>query len=151
MASPLLGTPAPAVEGRDILSRRPVGLDQYRGHWVLVNFLATWCTGCRDEQPQLRRLASDRQLTRGLDILAVLHQDSADEARTFTTDHGGRWPIIDHANGSIAQAYLVGDLPNSVLNAPDGTVETLLVSAIRAHDIHAIVNAHAASTIWSDM
>ena len=135
-------SPAPAVDGHDVVSGRPVGHDQYRGRWVLVNFFATWCTGCRDEQPQVRRLTAEG----GVSVLAVLHQDSVGAARAFATEHGGGWPVIDDPAGSIAQAYFVGGLPNSVLIAPNGTVEVVLLGAIRARDVDSIVNPRRGPT-----
>jgi thiol-disulfide isomerase/thioredoxin len=50
--------PAPALAG-DSVEGRPLVLADLRGSVVVLNFWATWCDPCRDEQPELVRLAGD--------------------------------------------------------------------------------------------
>ena len=50
--------PAPALAG-DSVDGRPLALSDLRGNVVVVNFWATWCDPCRDEQPELVGLADD--------------------------------------------------------------------------------------------
>src|SRR5438309_9410272 len=47
--------PAFSLPDRD---GKPVDLSAYPGKVVLLNFWATWCPPCRDEEPSLRQLAS---------------------------------------------------------------------------------------------
>ncbi len=47
--------PMPEVSFRDIEGRE-LGLDNFRGKFVLVNLWATWCGPCRREMPSLDRL-----------------------------------------------------------------------------------------------
>ena len=36
------------------LGDRPVRLADFRGRWVIVNFLASWCSPCLLEMPELQ-------------------------------------------------------------------------------------------------
>ncbi len=51
-AAPSLDAPAPAFVGQD-LEGRPFDLASLKGHVVIVNLWATWCTPCRAEMPML--------------------------------------------------------------------------------------------------
>jgi thiol-disulfide isomerase/thioredoxin len=42
---------------------KPVGLAEFRGHPVVLNFWATWCVPCVAELPELDRLAASGALT----------------------------------------------------------------------------------------
>ena len=72
--------PAPAFSLPD-RDGKPVDLSTYRGKVVLLNFWATWCPPCREEEPSLRQLAKAMD-PRKFQLVAV----SVDETG---------WPAID--------------------------------------------------------
>jgi thiol-disulfide isomerase/thioredoxin len=51
-AAPAVGSVAPAFVGQD-LGGHPLDLAALKGHVVIVNLWATWCTPCRAEMPML--------------------------------------------------------------------------------------------------
>ena len=68
-------------------------LAQYRGKVVLVNFWASWCAPCRDEEPSLQKLA--RSLDPGsFVVVAVSVDDGWDPVEKF---FGGRKPAYQVA------------------------------------------------------
>ena len=52
---------------------RTIKLSEYRGKVVVVDFWATWCPPCREEVPQLVRLAEQNR-ARGIEVIG-LHID----------------------------------------------------------------------------
>ena len=52
-----------------------VSLGDYRGHWVVVNYWATWCAPCRKEMPDLSELHSERD---DITVLGLAFEDIED-------------------------------------------------------------------------
>lgn len=56
--------------------KKKVGLNNYKGQFLLVNFWATWCTPCIREMPSLDRLAK-KMAGKNLVVLAVSEDDDS--------------------------------------------------------------------------
>ena len=106
----------------DVRRANRVRLSDLRGRPVLVNFWASWCIPCRDEFPQLVD-AYARYRDDGLEILGIVHDDSADGARTFAADYGATWPILDDAEDVAWEDYLGIGVPQSYFIDRDGVVQ----------------------------
>ena len=96
----------PTIDGRTIK------LSEYRGRVVVVDFWATWCPPCREEVPQLVRLAEQNR-ARGIEVIG-LHIDDR-----------GRSPqsAIKRFISQYDINYTVGMASNEMFTAYLGTVE----------------------------
>jgi thiol-disulfide isomerase/thioredoxin len=65
--------PAPDFALKD-LEGKTVGLKNYRGKVVLLNFWATWCVPCRVEIPDLVRLQKEYQ-SGGLQVVGITYPE----------------------------------------------------------------------------
>ena len=121
--SPLVGHRAPTLDGKT-LDGRPFSLSSERGHYVYVNFFASWCPPCQQEEPALVDFAF-RQSRLGGDgarMVSVVFNDTVRDARRFVSDWGMRWPVVPDSGGTIANRYGVGSPPMTFLVNPSGVV-----------------------------
>lgn len=109
--------PAPPVSGLTSAGRH-FSLATTRGHWVLVNFFASWCPGCRAEMPYLAQLARERP--HHLQIVSVDTDDSMGLALQLVRRQGGSWTVV--SDSDAVAAWGVEGLPESFLVDPDGRV-----------------------------
>jgi peroxiredoxin len=127
-----IGAPAPdfTTEG---LGSDTVRLSQFRGHPVLINFWATWCTACRTEMPAIEQ-AWERYRGRGFQVIAVDYQESNTTAmRNFLSTLGVRFIAALDTQGKIAAAYNVTvGLPTSIFVGRDGVARTLHLGQMSA-------------------
>src|ERR671933_758174 len=128
--SPLLDKPVPdfastATDGS------PFTLSSLQGKWVLVNFFATWCVPCREEQPDLVAFQDAHRAAGDAQVVGVVYSDSEAVVRDFRATHGGDWPYVSDPNGRIAIDFGVSGVPESFLVSPDGVVVSKIVGGVR--------------------
>src|SRR5690348_18495840 len=65
----------------------PVNLSAYKGRVVLLDFWATWCTGCKEEIPWVMEF-EDKYNKTGLTVVgASLEDDGLNSGNAFLSDH----------------------------------------------------------------
>ncbi len=133
--SPIVGQPAPEVEGPG-LDGDTVRLSDLRGRWVVVNFFATWCVPCLREHPELVRF-SDRHDAASVQVLAVVYDDQPADVARFFRDRGGEWPVVDDVGAKVD--FGVRGVPESFLVDPDGVVRTRLVGGVTADGLSSLL------------
>jgi cytochrome c biogenesis protein CcmG/thiol:disulfide interchange protein DsbE len=119
--SPLLGKPAPTIDGTGIDGKN-ASLGSMRGKWVVVNFLASWCVPCHEEHPELVKFTQRHQAPDDATVLGVIFDDTEANVGRFFERLGGAWPVVGDPGGRIALDYGVRGPPESFLVDPQGFV-----------------------------
>lgn len=114
--------PAPGFT-LDDMDGKPHRLADYRGHWVLVNFWATWCPPCRKEMPSLERLYQAYR-DRGLRVLAINQWEDPDHVFSYMGELNvfPGFPILFDPESRVSEAWGVRGLPTSFIVDPDGRI-----------------------------
>lgn len=141
-SSPLLGKPAPPVDGPALSGDGHFSLRQFSGEWVLVNFAASWCVPCRQETPQLARFQAEHGSAGKATVLGVSFDptDRANLAR-YLQQNGATWPAVDDPSAEVA--YGVSGIPESYLVSPGGVVAAKFVGGVTAAQVDAVIGKAA--------
>jgi cytochrome c biogenesis protein CcmG, thiol:disulfide interchange protein DsbE len=140
--SPLLGQKAPVFSGTDLVNGSHVDLATLRGHYVVINFFASWCVPCQQEAPDLSRFAYEQAHTNnGADMVSVVFHDTTSTARSFLVDNGDLWPAVTDPGGAIAQSYGVTAPPTTFVVSPSGRVAAVLVGPATTSNLDSFLKA----------
>jgi peroxiredoxin len=120
------GNPAPDFT-LETLDGDSIGLSNYAGHPMLINFWASWCKPCRAEMPLI--IAAYRAHRQ--DSLAVLAIDLADSERStkdirkFQAEFQMPFPVLLDEKGKVRRRYALRGVPTSVFVGSDGVVRVV--------------------------
>jgi len=99
---------------------RTIKLSAYRGKVVVMDFWATWCPPCRQETPQLARIARENR-DRGVEVVGMHIDDrgrsSPDAIRKFIDTYGIQYTV----------GLATDDMFTSYLGTADDTIPQTLV------------------------
>lgn len=120
-----IGAIAPEFAQTDI-NGKSIGLSDFRGQYVLIDFWASWCKPCRAENPFLVSVYQqfkDKNFT----ILGVSLDDERSKNAWIKAVEQDKltWPQISDLKGwknEAAQLYNISSVPQNFLIAPDGKI-----------------------------
>jgi len=113
-------TSDPAPDFEYTTSNGTTKLSDLRGKIVIVNFWATWCGPCREEMPDLQKIADDSNGM--IVILGINKLEEASVIAPYAKEVGVQFTLIANPSGEIPERYGVRNLPTSYIIRPDGTV-----------------------------
>lgn len=116
-----LGGPAPAfslpVLGEE---SRKLGPADLKGRPAVINFWASWCTPCRQEAPELAKVAESDDRVR---FLGVNFLDGQTQALAYVKEFGIKYPSVRDTSGRVPkQLYGVTGAPETFFLDAKGNV-----------------------------
>ena len=123
--SPLLNKPAPPIDLLDLDGKR-VTLADYAGRPVIVNIWASWCIPCREEFPMLIGAYGEHR-DQGLEVLGIVHDDTAAGAGAFAQEQGATWPMLMDVDDAVWRDYIGLGVPQSYFIDADGIVRAFTI------------------------
>jgi len=118
------GAPAPACSAPALDGGRAVSVADYRGKVVYLDFWASWCAPCRESFPFMNDL--QRELAgKGLQIVAVSVDKTADDARRFLARNPASFTVVLDAAAACPAAYTLEGMPSSFIIDRAGIVRVV--------------------------
>jgi peroxiredoxin len=131
------GTLAPAFTG-STLEGRPIGLRDYAGQSVVLNFWGSWCPPCRTEQVGLQHLSQEFQ-GRGVQFVGINMRDTEGNARAHQHEFGVTYPSLFDRPAEWAARYQVVAPPSTVLIDAGGFLVYRSVGALNEKELRGLI------------
>jgi thiol-disulfide isomerase/thioredoxin len=118
------GDAAPACSAPLLASGQTASLADYRGKVVYLDFWASWCAPCRESFPFMNELQAELA-DKGLQIVAVSVDKTAEEAQRFLTRYPAKFTIALDTKGTCPAAFRIEGMPSSYIIDRTGTVRAV--------------------------
>lgn len=118
-----VGKPAAAFTIQKLDGTGSLALDDSRGKVVVVNFFASWCIPCKEENPALVRVYERYRASGDVQFIGVLYQDARDTGLKYVNDNGVVWPTASDDDGRVAFAYGVFGIPETYFIDGSGVIQ----------------------------
>ncbi|MGQ0694557.1 MAG: DsbE family thiol:disulfide interchange protein [Nitrospiraceae bacterium] len=118
--SPLVGKPAPDFSLPQLYDQEKVfSSKELTGKVWLLNFWASWCSGCKTEHPVLMQLAQSGAVP----IYGMDYKDQREEALTWLRQWGNPYPVIAmDQSGRVGIDYGVYGVPETYVIDKQGVI-----------------------------
>ncbi len=118
-----IGAQAPGFT-QENLHGQEISLSDYAGKYVLVDFWASWCSPCRQENPIVRQVYN-KYKDDNFEIIGIsLDKDKSQWQKAIEMDQL-TWPQLSDLNGwdnEVSKAYGVRSIPDNILIDPEGRI-----------------------------
>jgi peroxiredoxin len=118
-----VGTMAIDFTQKDV-NGKPVSLSSFKGKYVLLDFWASWCGPCRQENPNVVRVYN-RYKAKNFTVVGIsLDQEKSRWIDAIKAD-GLTWTQLSdlkYWNNSVAQIYKIQSIPANMLIDPSGRI-----------------------------
>lgn len=128
-----VGSIAPDFTLNDI-NGKPVSLAAYKGKYTLVDFWASWCGPCRQENPTVVK-AYNTYKSKGFDILGVSLDEKKDKWEQAIKQDKLTWTHVSDLKGwesDVAALYGIKAIPMNYLLDKEGKI---IARSLRGEDL----------------
>ncbi len=99
----------------------PIKLSSFKGQYVLIDFWASWCGPCRQENPNVLR-AYETFKDKNFTVLGVSIDERADLWTKAVKTDGLVWTQLLDRSNTIAAMYGINAIPKNFLLDPEGKI-----------------------------
>ncbi len=108
---------------------KTLGLKDFKGKVVLLNFWATWCEPCKAELPSMQRLY-DSLRHQGVEVVAIsIDRNKKEKINEYVKEYDLTFPVLLDPGQEVRKGYFIMGLPTSYLIGADGNLKGFVSGA----------------------
>ena len=114
---------------------KKIGLNDFKGNIILLNFWASWCAPCKEEMPSLDLLGNYEELD-NLKVFPInVGQDNIEQAKNFFNELNiQNLDLYFDSSITLAKKFRLRGIPTSILFNKEGLEFARIVGSIDFED-----------------
>lgn len=135
----MLGKSAPEFQAPDTMGKL-VRLSDYRGRYVLLDFWASWCIPCRQQNPEIKSLY-ETYTSKGLSIIGISLDEDGARWKKAILDDALPWAHVSDLKRENSTAVLFGvqSIPDNFVIDPEGII---IARGIHGKELRDLLSRH---------
>jgi peroxiredoxin len=121
---------------------KPIALEGLKGKKVMINFYASWCTGCREEIKDINKIKSDS--AGKMEVIGVSLDNDIETVRNFAARTGmGYFSLVSGSMGPGIMRSLGNEkkaVPYTVIVEKNGQISFSKLGLLNKDDLVSIKN-----------
>lgn len=110
----------------NLIDKRQISLDDYKGNYLLIDFWGTWCGPCKEILPSIKSMANNYK-NKNFKVLSIAYDENVSIVRKFIQSEQMFWdnhfePFGNTNQSSIINNYKVQSYPTTILIDPAGKI-----------------------------
>jgi cytochrome c biogenesis protein CcmG/thiol:disulfide interchange protein DsbE len=131
LPSAMINKEAPAFDLAG-LNGKPLALNALKGRPVVINFFASWCVPCREEQPMLMRLSQHDQIP----LYGIDYKDTPQAAMKLLAEFGDPYRRVGQdTKGIVGLNFGVYGVPETYVLDSTGHIRKRFVGPLTTEDV----------------
>nr|WP_319401575.1 TlpA disulfide reductase family protein [uncultured Carboxylicivirga sp.] len=100
---------------------KEVSLSSFKGKYVLVDFWASWCQPCRQENPNVVK-AYQQYNAKGFEVFSVSVDDNEEKWLEAVEADGLTWTQVRDSEKEVGKLYAIQSIPTTLLLDKEGKI-----------------------------
>ncbi|MCK5832765.1 DUF1573 domain-containing protein [bacterium] len=125
----MIGKPAPPLAAENIISGKTIGIDNFKGSPLIIQFFSSDCDHCEEEMEWLKGLIQEHSDIAALGVSVDVGE--IDSVKNFIKGKELNYPVIlpTEENEKQLDPYYGGATPQTVIISPEGIVVEYFMGA----------------------
>ncbi|MNP60867.1 Thiol-disulfide oxidoreductase ResA [compost metagenome] len=102
---------------------------------LLLNFWASWCDPCREEAPELVKIAEKYKDSLDVYGVNVTFYDKLDDVKKFVKEYGFAFPVLLDEKEKVYRMYNGIAFPTNILIDKDGVIRDVVIGLVSPEDL----------------
>lgn len=121
LSAPQVGFNAPDFSLKT-MTGETIGISDFSGQPVIINFWASWCPPCRAEMPAFQAVYDEYKDRVSILAINASDLDTLIAAQSLVSQFALTFPILLDSTGSVQQQYEITSLPTTFFVGSDGKI-----------------------------